>query len=75
MQGFFRRAFAVADGLEPRGQHQAVEFLDRQRQEQVDAPVEHAIGVLERQRDLGLAALRRSGIGNAPMSGDRLARP
>jgi hypothetical protein len=73
--GLFGRAFAAADLLQLRGQHQPVELHHRQSQEQFDAAFEHAIGILESERDFGVRAGRGRRIGNAPMRGDRLAGP
>src|SRR6185437_6505918 len=63
----FRRAFAGADVLQAFAQHHPVELVDRQPEEKMDAPLEHAIGVAESDGDLGVAAFGRRGIGNAPM--------
>ena len=40
-----------------------------------DALMQHAVDVLERERDLGRRAGRRRRVGHAPMRGHRLARP
>jgi hypothetical protein len=46
-----------ADFLELRLQAELIETADRQRREHTDALIQHAIGILERQRDLSRSAL------------------
>ncbi len=63
------------DLFQPRLQAELVEAANRQRCKHRDALTQHAVCVLERERDLGRVALRFRRIGDAPMRGHRLARP
>src|SRR5580698_1494851 len=49
--------------------------MQRERREDGDALMQHAIGVLERERDLSVRSLGFRRIGNAPMRRHRLTRP
>jgi hypothetical protein len=67
--------FHAADRLEALLQAERVETADRQCREGRDALVQHAVGVLEGERDLGLRPGRLGGIGHTPVGGHRLAGP
>src|SRR3981081_4380953 len=72
---FSRGASHAADLLELGLQAELIQQPDRQRREYRDALMQHPVGLLEGQRDLGRRALGCGRIGNAPMARHRLARP
>src|SRR5581483_8347179 len=65
----------LADLMQLVLQTQSIERVNGQGGEDADALKQHAIGILESERDLGRATLRRCRIGNAPMGRHRLSRP
>src|SRR3954451_23910132 len=73
--GSLRGGSLPPDLVQPPLQTELIEAGYRQRGECRDALMQHAVGVLEGKRDLGVAAGRFRRIWNAPMRGHRLARP
>ena len=63
------------NGLQTFAQGNLLNARNGQRQHQVDAAFQHAEGLEERRCLLGIAALDRRRIGNAPMRGSRTTRP
>jgi hypothetical protein len=69
------RTSDAADFLQFRLQAELVERAQRQCREDRDALMQHPVGILERESDLGRGAARFRRIGNAPMRPHRLAGP
>src|SRR6516165_3831647 len=74
-RGLGRRAFHLPDLAELALQTERVDGPQWQRGKDGNALVEHAIGILECERDFGRCALRFRWIRNAPMGGSRMSRP
>src|SRR4051812_39875111 len=69
------RIIHTPDVLEPLLQAELIQTRDRQRCEDSDAVMEHPIGILERESDLGRRTFGFSRIGDAPMCRHRLPGP
>jgi len=65
----------AADLIDVAFDGQAIELVDRQRDQQLDAIFERDVSLAEGASLLGFRALHRGGIGYAPMGDDRIAGP
>src|SRR4029078_6224568 len=69
------RIIHAADVPEPLLQAEPIQAPDRQCCENADALMQHPVGILEREGDLGWGALCFGRIGDAPMRRHGLPRP